>query len=142
MDNSVIIRSQLIEAKITGTPSVGTRYRVLEIPNLSRNNIQIYAIEAFGASQLSTTPNNNTVVADADTDQIVFTMVDDNLTERVYQIPYYTLIRANNNGFLTFIKPFTVSLTNCYIQLTDTTGIAQDEVACFNIYYYEVPPKN
>ena len=34
MDNSVIIRSQLIEAKITGTPSVGTRYRVLEIPKL------------------------------------------------------------------------------------------------------------
>ena len=142
MDNSVIIKSQLVEAKITGTPTVGARYKFLEVPNLSRNNIQIYAVEAFGASQLSTTPNGNTVVADADVDQICATFVDDNNTQFVYQIPYYTLIRANNNGFLTFFKPRTINLNSCFIELTDATGLSADEVAVFNIYYYEVQPKN
>jgi hypothetical protein len=42
MDNLIIKRSQIIEAKITGTPAVNNRYFFTDVPALSRLNIVIY----------------------------------------------------------------------------------------------------
>jgi len=135
MNNLIIKRSQLVEAQFVGTPAVGRKYQFLEVPNLARNNVILYGIEAFTADQLSTTPNNNTVIAAADQDQVVVTLRDNNKNEFLYQIPYYTLIRANNGGFIVLLKPRIINLTDCYVQLTNTTGVSTDEVACFNLYY-------
>jgi len=135
MNNLIIKRSQLVEAQVVGTPAVGRKYQFLQVPNLARNNVILYGLEAFTADQLSVTPNNNTVIAAADQDQVVVTLRDNNKNEFLYQIPYYTLIRANNGGFIVMLKPRIINLTDCYIQLTSTTGIGTDEVACFNLYY-------
>ena len=135
MNNLIIKRSQLVEAQVVGTPAVGRKYQFLEVPNLARNNVILYGLEAFTADQLSTTPNNNTVIAAADQDQVVVTLRDNNKNEFLYQIPYYTLIRANNGGFIVLLKPRIINLTDCYVQLTNTAGVSTDEVACFNLYY-------
>jgi hypothetical protein len=74
MNNLIIKRSQLIEAQFTGTPAAGKKYQFTEIPNISRNNIIVYGFEAFTATQLATTPNNNTVVAASTSDQLVVTV--------------------------------------------------------------------
>jgi hypothetical protein len=63
------------------------------------------------------------------------TLRDQNKTEFAYQIPYYTLIRANNSGLVVLFTPKTINLTDCYIQLTNTAGLTAGEVACFNLYY-------
>lgn len=143
MENSVIIRSQLVEAQITGTaPTTQRRYNFLEIPNLSRNNIIVYAIEAFGYSQLKATPTGKTIIGggattDSVTSQVVVTLMNDKKDQFVYQMPYYSMIRANNGGFLIYLEPRVINLTDCYVQLTSTTNIAVNEVACFNLYYYQ-----
>lgn len=135
MNNLIIKRSQLIEAQFTGTPATGKKYQFTEIPNISRNNIVIYGFEAFTNTQLSTTPNNNTVVSSGVQDQLVVTLIDNDNKERVYQLPYYTAIRSLNGGFVLMVKPFILNLTRSYVQITDATGISANQVASINLYY-------
>ena len=135
MNNLIIKRSQLIEAQFTGTPAAGKKYQFTEIPNISRNNIVIYGFEAFTATQLAVTPNNNTVVASGVSDQLVVTLIDNDNKERVYQLPYYTAIRSLNGGFVLMVKPFILNLTRSYVQITSATGINANEVASINLYY-------
>ena len=139
--NAVIIMSQLVEAQVTGTPATGRRYPFLEIPNLSRNNLVVYAIEAFGYGQLNVTPNGNAILGGAatsatPTQTTVVTLLDNRKNQFVYQIPYFSLIRTNNGGDLVYLQPRQINLTDCFIQLTSTTNVAASEVAAFNIYYY------
>ena len=135
MNNLIIKRSQLIEAQFTGTPATGKKYQFTEIPNISRNNIVIYGFEAFTATQLAVTPNNNTVVGSGVSDQLVVTLIDNDNKERVYQLPYYTAIRSLNGGFVLMVKPFILNLTRSYVQITSATGISANEVASINLYY-------
>jgi hypothetical protein len=135
MNNLIIKRSQLIEAQFTGTPATGKKYQFTEIPNISRNNIVIYGFEAFTATQLAVTPNNNTVVAACVSDQLVVTLIDSDNKERIYQLPYYTAIRSLNGGFVLMVKPFILNLTRSYVQITSATGITANEVASINLYY-------
>jgi hypothetical protein len=135
MNNLIIKRSQLIEAQFTGTPAAGKKYQFTEIPNISRNNIIVYGFEAFTATQLAVTPNNNTVIAAGVSDQLVVTLIDSDNKERIYQLPYYTAIRSLNGGFVLMVKPFILNLTRSYVQITSATGINANEVASFNLYY-------
>lgn len=142
MDNSVILKSQIVEAQVAGTVTTGRRYNFLDVPNLSRNNIVIYAIEALGYTQLKATPTGNTVVGGGATtdvsDQIVFTLVDADNNQYVYQFPVYSAVRSNNpTGSIIKLAPRKLNLTSCFIQLVDGTDIAANESQPFNIYYYE-----
>lgn len=135
MNNLVIKRSQLIEAQIVGTPAAGKKYQFTDVPNISRNNIIAYGFEVFTSTQLSTTPNNNAVIASGVQDQLVITLIDNNNKELIYQLPYYTAIRSLNGGFVLMVKPFILNLTRSYIQLTDATGVSENQVASLNLYY-------
>ena len=135
MNNLIIKRSQLAEAQITGSVAVGKKYNFLEIPNLSRNNILLYGFEVYSATQLTNTPNGNAVIAAADIPNVVVSFRDTNKVEFVYQVPTYSLIRANVGGFITMITPRLINLTDSYIQLTAAGGINVDEVLAVNLYY-------
>jgi hypothetical protein len=135
MNNLIIKRSQLVEAQFTGTVAVGKKYAFTQVPNISRNNIIIYGFEVFTATQLSTTPSNNTVVPAAAAPNIVITFVDDNNVERIYQIPYYALVSSLNGGFIRMVKPFILNLTKSYVQCVSTSNISTDQVASVNLYY-------
>lgn len=133
MNNLVIKRSQIVEAKLQGSLAVGNRYYFQDIPNLSRNNVVVYGIEAFTDSVLSVAPSGSTTVG-ASTG-IVVTLRDNQKKEFMYQVPYYTLIRANNAGLIVMMKPRIINLTDCYVSLTSTTSLSLNEVAAFNLYY-------
>jgi hypothetical protein len=135
MNNLIIKRSQLVEAQFTGTPAAGVKYAFTQVPNISRNNIIIYGFEVFTATQLVKTPSNNTVVPASAVTSIVITLVDDNNVERVYQIPYYTLVSSLNGGFIRMVKPFILNLTKSYVQAVDVTNITSNQVASVNLYY-------
>lgn len=135
MNNLIIKRSQLAEAQVTGSVAVGKKYQFLEIPNLSRNNILLYGFEVYSATQLSNTPNGNAVIAAADIQNVVLSFRDVNKVEFVYQVPTYSLIRANVGGFITMITPRLINLTDSYIQLTAVGGISVNEVLAVNLYY-------
>ena len=135
MNNLIIKRSQLAEAQITGSVAVGKKYQFLEIPNLSRNNILLFGFEVYSATQLSNTPNGNAVIAAADIPNVVLSFRDTNKVEFVYQVPTFSLIRANVGGFVTMITPRLINLTDSYIQLTAVGGISVDEVLAVNLNY-------
>jgi hypothetical protein len=134
MDNLIIKRSQIIEAKITGTPAVNNRYFFTDVPALSRLNIVIYGLEAFTSTQLAVSPQSSNPVVSTSTG-ICVTLRNQAKVEFAYQIPYYTLIRSNNAGLVVLFTPTTINLTDCYVQLTSTTSINANDVACFNLYY-------
>jgi len=75
------------------------------------------------------------VIADADKDQVVVTLVDTNKDQFIYNFPITSLIRSDVGGFVTLFKPRLINLNDCYVQLTDATGVSQDEVVAFNFYY-------
>jgi len=135
MNNLVIRRSQLVEAVIVGTPTTGLRYKFTEIPNLSRNNIILYGVEAYSAAELSVSPSGKTSIAAADVVNITVTLKDSENLEFVYQMPLYDLIRSNNAGFITILQPRLINLTDCYIELNATSGISAGEVVLFNFFY-------
>ena len=133
MNNLVIKRSQQIEFRLTGSIDTGKRFFATDIPNLSALNCVVYGIEFFSATQEATTPTGNTVVGT--TTGIAVTLRDNKKQEFMYQIPMYTLIRANNAGLIVLLKPRIINLTDCYVQLTNTTGITLGESVAANIYY-------
>jgi len=133
MNNLVIKRSQQIEFRLTGSIATGKRYFATDIPNLSRNNVVVYGIEFFTSAQETTTPTGNTVTS-VSTGTVV-TLRDNKKQEFMYQVPQYTLIRANNAGLIVLLKPRIINLTDCYVQLTNTTGITLGDSVAANIYY-------
>ena len=133
MNNLVIKRSQQIEFRLTGSIATGKRYFATDIPNLSRNNVVVYGIEFFVAAQEATTPTGNTVTSTST--GTVVTLRDNKKQEFMYQVPMYTLIRANNAGLIVLLKPRILNLTDCYIQLTNTTSINLGDSVAANIYY-------
>jgi len=135
MNNLVIKRSQIVEFQVTGTPTTLKRYGALPIPNLQRNNIILYGLECYTADQLSTSPSGNTLIPAGTQDQVVVTWVDTNKDQFIYNAPIYSLIRSNVGGFVTIYKPRVINLNDCYIQLTNATGISTNQVVLFNLYY-------
>ncbi len=135
MNNLVIKRSQLVEFPITGTPTTLRRYKARTIPNLSRNNIILYGLECYTEDQLSQTPSGEAVVDTADSNKVVLTLMDTDKEQFIYNCPIESLIRSNVGGFVSVFKPRLINLQDCYVQLTDATGITANENVVFNFYY-------
>lgn len=133
MNNLVIKRSQQIQFVLAGSVATGRRYVATNIPNLSRNNVVVYGIEFFTATQQATTPTGLTVVSTST--GINVTLRDNKKQEFMYQVPMYTLIRANNAGLIVLLKPRIINLTDCYVQVTNTTSLNAGEAVAANIYY-------
>ena len=135
MNNIIIKQSQLVTATLNGTPTVNRRYKFDDIPNLSRNNIILYGIEAYSAAQLTNTSDGSDVIAAADTLGVTVTLKDNQNNEFIYQMPYYNLIRSNNGGFVILLEPKIINLTDCYVQINNVLGLADGDKVVFNFYY-------
>ena len=135
MNNIIVKQSQLVTATINGTPTVNRRYKFNDIPNLSRNNIILYGIEAYSASQLVSTSDGSDVVSAADSLGLTVTLKDNQNNEFIYQMPYTNLIRSNNGGFVILLEPKVINLTDCYVQINNTLSLADGDEAVFNFYY-------
>lgn len=133
MNNLVIKRSQQIQFVLSGSVAVGRRYFATDIPNLSRNNVVVYGIEFFTASQQATTPTQLTSVSTST--GIAVTLRDNKKQEFMYQVPMYTLIRSNNAGLIVLLKPRIINLTDCYVTVTNTTSLNAGEAVSANLYY-------
>jgi hypothetical protein len=133
MNNLVIKRSQQIQFVLSGSVATGRRYFATDIPNLSRNNVVVYGIEFFTASQQATTPTGLTCVSTST--GIAVTLRDNKKQEFMYQVPMFTLIRSNNAGLIVLLKPRIINLTDCYVTVTNTTSLNAGEAVSANLYY-------
>jgi len=135
MNNIIIKQSQLVTATIKGTPTANRKYTFEDIPNLSRNNITLYGIEAFTADQLLKTSDGSDVITAADSLGVTVTLKDNQNVEFIYQMPYTDLVRSINGGFVILLEPKIINLTSCYIQINDALELANGDKAVFNFYY-------
>lgn len=135
MNNLILRRSQIVEAQVVGTPATGKRYQFTEVPNLSKNNIVLYGLACYSASELSVSPNGNALIPANGIPSAVVTLLNDRKKEFMYQEPLYNLIRSNVGGFIQLLMPRVINLTDCYLQLSATTNISAGQVAAFSFYY-------
>lgn len=130
MQNFIIARSILVELNIA-TVSQGANYNFQDVPEL-RGKL-IYGIEAFSDSHVAKTPFGNTVVANGSIDDVLLTL-SVGTDEQVANIPYYTLVSANNGGLIRQFANLPVNLTKSYVKLVNNT-ITNGHSLLFNFYY-------
>jgi len=135
MQDLIIENSILVENNMP-TVSTGQSYYFPDIPEL-RNGVYIYAIEAFSVAQVSKSPAGNTIVAAAAVVDIVLTLVVGQ-DEKVFQIPYYTLISSLNGGLIRRFNNMPVNIVKSYIRLVSNTVTATNS-AIFNFIYSKNP---
>lgn len=138
MNNLIIRKSVLATAKITATPAAGQRFTFDNIPDISYDNIRLYGIELFTETELLKDDKGNTLVSATGIKGITVTLVTQSNQEVISQMPAFNLVRSSNGGFITLLNGLQISLTSCYIELFDSTGISANEVVALNLYYEKI----
>jgi hypothetical protein len=129
----VIKNSYLASINFPSAPGNGQKLFFNDIPVL--RDKKITGMEMLSAGDLAVSPNLNTVIADADADQIVITLVNKNNQEFIYQTPVLNYSPRNQNGLIRAICPTYIDFQRSYITVCDNTGISANEVVLFNFFY-------
>lgn len=129
----VIKNSYLAGIVFVAAPGNGQKLFFNDIPVLRGKKIT--GMEALSAGDLSVSPSLKTVIADADADQIVITLVNENKQEFIYQAPILNYQPRQQNGLIRAICPGVVDFQRSYITVCDNTGISANEEILFNFFY-------
>lgn len=130
----IINRSLTIEVKLTST-SVGQTFQFPDNQIIRGQEVTVYAIEAFTSTQCAKSPSSLDIVTAAGSTGLVVTFQDNTSINRVYEIPYYTLLSYLNGGFIREFQPFKCVLSKSYIKILDGTNLTANQAAFFNIVY-------
>jgi hypothetical protein len=120
----------LAEIKLVNAPANGQKVPFLDIPQL--RNVKTIGIECFKLTDLTISPNSNTVVSVLT--GMVLTLAIQS-AEDIYLYPCNDLNPALNSGL---IRPFAekkIDFPKSYITILDSTGLSQNESVLFNIIY-------
>jgi len=135
MNNIIIKRSYLVQARINALGTLLT-FNFDDVPEISKNNIVLYGIEAFTADQMAVSPIDGATVIDAaGAPSVSFTLIAPGNKQEVQTMPVYNAIRSNNNGNVLLFEGIRLNLTSCYITLASTANLNANEVVLFNLYY-------
>ena len=136
MNNLIVDHSQLVQAIIPANPGYGTTANFQDIPNISKNNIELYALECYSAEQIAVTQDGLDVIAAADVPNIIFTLVTSEKNyKQVENVPYYNYIRSNNGGFVVLLNNIKIDLTKCFITIVNAGSLVENQACLFNLYY-------
>lgn len=94
----------------------------------------IVGIEAFSATQISTSPNGNTV-ANGDMLKMGFLSLDVDGSQPIQNLPLPTLVTSNNNGVMKEFENLKLRLNKSYISFPTPSRLTAGEVILLNFYY-------
>jgi hypothetical protein len=138
MQNAIIQRSVLAEARIVATPAIGQTYLFDPIQEIALNNILVYGIIGYSSTQLVTSPQNRPVVPVAGIPSLSMTLCTDKAAKIVWRMPVYDTVRSLNGGFVATFNDIPINLTQCYIEVMSTTGLTLgDSFVCELLYKYK-----
>ena len=129
--NIVFDRSIFVELKLTVTPAAGVFMNFLDVPQL--RGVFVQGIEAFTDSQLTKTPIQSTVFANAAAKEMVMSFTEGS-DIRYENIPYYTLVAANNGGLIRKFKNFKININKSGVWMGGATATVNHALA-FVVYY-------
>ncbi len=135
MYQPVIEFSYLTEIKITNVPAANQTYPFVDYPQLrlKMQAVKVIGISCFTRTQLTKSPNSNTLVS-AVTGMVLTLQVSDS-SQDVYLIPCIDLVSGSNSGLIRLFKEKLINFTKSYITILDAAALAQGESVCFNIIY-------
>lgn len=148
-----IYRSILVEVNFPSAPSHGGQQAFLDIPQLrsgSPEYARVYGIECISGTQLSTSPNNNTVVSQANAATLSLTLSVGTSIQALKDYPCTSLIASLNGGYIRWfgtmpqpgkIVGMPVNLTKSFVT-AQAAGVSGGQSILFNfIYSIEKPGK-
>lgn len=127
----IIENTYLVEVNL-GTVATQKRINFQFVPQLE--GCEIYAIQSFNSSQLTTSPNGNNVTSAAGEANLTVTFVigDD---EKIYILPLADLNSANIYGFQRMFKNLKINLTKSYITIQSTASVVSNDSVLVNFIY-------
>lgn len=135
----IITNSYLAEIQFATAGAAGQRVYFKDIPTLTPRDgktiIETVALQVFTQSDLTTSPNGNTVISDANLATLLLTLTVGS-RERCFLIPGSTLRSAINGGNIRRFYNLPINIVKSYVQVV-STGINANESVCFNFYYRE-----
>lgn len=117
-------------------PSVGQTALFINYPQL--NGKSILGLMIGDSSVLATSPSTKTVVSTLT--GLVFTALDTENKERIYQYPCYDLNPKNVGGFYRSFKPFQINLQKSGILITNAASLSANESVIINFLYSDYSP--
>jgi len=127
------LRSISVELKLTSINN-GTSFQFQDVPQLKGMFVQ--GIEAFTFAEVAKTPTQTPVIQDAAKNGILVNLVEDNLV-KYENIPYFTLIAADNAGLIREFKNYKVNINKSGVYIGDNTNLTINESVFFTFYYTE-----
>ena len=128
-------KSILVEVVLTSGYAAGSTIPFPDVPQLRGKYVQ--GIEGFTSSHLTKSPNNNTVFENGAAPEVLVTFQEAE-KKRYENVPFYTLIAANNGGLIREFKNLQININACQLKMGGTTGTA-GRVVVFNFYYSDRP---
>lgn len=132
----------LVEIPLTSI-AAGQRYFINDIPQL--RNKKIVAIESHSRATLAVSPILAPVVlpagiVDAMCTFSVQTMISGTKTvgknvEQIYQIPYFSMYRPGNNGYMMRFNMLRMDMSKSFIQLTSVLNITAGDSLLLGVFY-------
>lgn len=128
----------LVEVQLTATPARGQSFpfQVTQNDYINKPEVFVYGIETYTATELSTSPSGNTVIAAADVPNIVVNLIDRNgQKEKDRNIPLTRFRPSLYNGYTQYFEPISVDMSRSNISLVAAGTLALNQVVCFGFYY-------
>lgn len=125
------IKSISVELKIQNNTN-GSSQLFLDVPQLRNKFVQ--GIEAFTEDQVAKTFTQTNVIAATGANGILVNIVvnSDTILEN---IPYFTLIAANNAGLIREYKNLKININKSGIYIGDNTNVPVGRSVLFTFYY-------
>lgn len=138
MQNVIIQRSVLAEARIVAAPAIGQQYMFDPVQEIATNNILLYGIIGYSSTQLVKSPQNRPVVPVGGVPSLALTICTSSASKLVWRMPIYDTVRSLNGGFVATFNNLPINLTQSYIEIMDTTGVSVgDSFVCELLYKFK-----
>jgi hypothetical protein len=130
VERSLLIEVPLVNIGLGATLNFGINQ------TLNKDNARVYGIEVVTATQLTRSPTDRPLIAQALAAQFTLTLVEKKGSlEFVQKMPLTRYLPNLYNGYTQALKQRNLDLNRSNITINDVAGLSNATSVCFNIYY-------
>jgi len=130
MENFKTKNVEIVEVSISNTSQ--TRFSLPNVPNIQGK--KVIAVEIYDLSKVTKAPSGNAIL-NATVQKYGFLTLSIDGKEKVKDMPFQSLIAANNNGQIFQIENANVDPQKSYVNFATTTGLVANEIVLIAFHY-------